>query len=279
MEKIPEAALGLIGGSSSLSIDFPQDLQDPDFDVLAKDAVYQTPYGESPPFTVMQVRGKSQYTALTCRMHGWRSGVSRANASRQIFWVFQQAGVKKVLAEGGVGSLNTLLDPRDILIPHDYIDNSLRKDVDLGTPQLLIMRQPLCPELRSLLFKVAEANPLKRVFNRGVYVVTEGRHFESPAECQMMKNWGGDIVGQSLCPEVYLAREIGACFAGLYVVVNYGEGIVKDWEYQELQDIFYDEAPKLARMLAEAMKLIDLEHSECSCASLRKPTLLKKVYT
>ena len=44
---------------------------------------------------------------------------------------------------------------------------------------------------------------------------TDGRHFESPAEIAML-NGHADIVGQSICPEVYLAREIGACYAGLY---------------------------------------------------------------
>jgi 5'-methylthioadenosine phosphorylase len=58
-----------------------------------------------------------------------------------------------------------------------------------------------------------------RVFIRGTYAVTDGRHFESPAEVAMM-NGQADIVGQSIAPEVYLAREIGACYAG---TVLYGE--------------------------------------------------------
>ena len=50
-------------------------------------------------------------------MHGWRRGVKRADASLQMFWVFAEAGVRKVIADGGVGSLNHLLDPRDVVIP------------------------------------------------------------------------------------------------------------------------------------------------------------------
>lgn len=68
---------------------------------------------------------------LTCKMHGWRTGVSRADASRQLFWVFREAGVKRIIAEGGVGTVNTLLDTRDFLIPDDYLDLSQRKDVGL----------------------------------------------------------------------------------------------------------------------------------------------------
>ena len=60
-----------------------------------------------------------------------------------------------------------------------------------------------------------------------------------------MMNGHADIVGQSLCPEVYLAREIGACYAGLYFTVNYGEGIKEKWSHQDMADIFYDDAQSL----------------------------------
>ena len=49
-------------------------------------------------------------------MHGWRSGVTRADASRQVFWTFREAGVKRIISEGGVGTVNHLLDPRDFMI-------------------------------------------------------------------------------------------------------------------------------------------------------------------
>jgi 5'-methylthioadenosine phosphorylase len=209
-------------------------------------------------------------------MHGWRSGVSRSDASRQIFWLFREAGVKKILAEGGVGSVNHLLDLQDMVIASDYIDQSMRKDVGLEGHYLLIMRQALCPHLRDELIHAAEKRPLGRVFRRGVYAVTDGRHFESPAEVAMLKGHA-DIVGQSICPEVYLAREIGACFAGLYTVVNYGEGVVKDWEHDELSHIFYEDADKIGQILLDTISHMD-DKQVCQCADLRKPTLLKEIY-
>ena len=99
------------------------------------------------------------------------------------------------------------------------------------------MRDSLCQEIREKLIENTKGNYNGRIFTRGIYANTEGRHFESPAEIAMLKGHA-DIVGQSICPEVYLAREIGACYAGLYFVVNYGEGLVKKWSHQELEDIF-----------------------------------------
>jgi 5'-methylthioadenosine phosphorylase len=152
----------------------------------------------------------------------------------------------------------------------------MRKDVSLEGNHLLIMRQAICPHMRTYLLQAASARPLGRIFKRGVYVTTDGRHFESPAEIAMFTGHG-DIVGQSLCPEVYLAREIGACFAGLYTVVNYGEGVVTEWQHSELSRIFHEDAEKIAHIILDAIKVMDDEQT-CGCADLRKPTLLTEIY-
>lgn len=263
----------VIGGSGTLSSNFPLGANDPDVVLVDDDLQFATPYGLSPVFRLFTVAGKS---VLTCKMHGWRRGVSRADASRQIFWVFREAGVKRIISEGGVGTANHLLDPRDFMIPDDYLDLSVRKDVELEGKYLLIMRDPLCAELRGSLIHSTKEHYQGRVFTRGTYAVTDGRHFESPAEVAMMKGHA-DIIGQSLCPEVYLAREIGACYAGLYFVVNYGEGLVKEWSHQDLKDIFYDDAPMISRIILDAIKATPLDGA-CTCRGLRKETLLKGIY-
>lgn len=263
----------VIGGSGTLSSNFPLGAEDPGVILIDDDLQFATPYGLSPVFRLFSVDDKQ---VLTCKMHGWRSGVSRADASRQIFWVFRKAGVKRIISEGGVGTANHLLDPRDFVIPDDYLDLSVRKDVELDGKYLLIMRDALCSEVRSTLVKATQKNYNGRIFTRGIYANTDGRHFESPAEVAMMKGHA-DIIGQSICPEVYLAREIGACYAGLYFVVNYGEGLVKEWSHQDLKDIFYDDAPMVSRIILETIRSLSAE-GKCSCRDLRKETLLKGIY-
>ncbi len=104
--------------------------------------------------------------------------------------------------------------------------------------------------------------------------MTDGRHFESAAEVNLFRQWGADVVGQTLCPEVYLAREMGACYAGIYLVVNYGEGVVKPWEHRELEEIFFAAAPAFGRIVLKALGRVTLD-DDCGCADLRKPTLLR----
>ena len=272
-QQIPAASYAVIGGSGTLSSDFPRASTADDVEILADGLYFRTPYGESPAFRLFSVAGRR---VLTCRMHGWRSGVTRADASRQVFWVLREAGVTRILSEGGVGTVNPLLDPRDFLIPDDYLDLSVRKDVMLDGRYLLVMRDALCAELRQTLIEETKKRYTGRVFDRGIYAVTDGRHFESPAEIAMMQGHA-DIVGQSLAPEVYLAREIGACYAGLYFVVNYGEGI-RPWSHDTLEQIFYDDAPMIGDILLATIRSVSAEETSCPCRSLRKETLLKDVY-
>ena len=272
-QQIPAARYAVIGGSGTLSSDFPCASTADDVEILADGLHFTTPYGESPAFRLFSVAGRR---VLTCRMHGWRSGVTRADASRQVFWVLREAGVRRILSEGGVGTVNPLLDPRDFLIPDDYLDLSVRKDVMLDGRYLLVMRDALCAELRRTLIEETKKRYTGRVFDRGIYAVTDGRHFESPAEIAMMQGHA-DIVGQSLAPEVYLAREIGACYAGLYFVVNYGEGI-RPWSHDTLEQIFYDDAPMIGDILLATIRSVSAEETSCPCRSLRKETLLKDVY-
>lgn len=298
MVNIPSAEFAIIGGSSTFSIDFPAALGESDIELVEEALIFETPFGASPAFKLFKL-GKNN--VLTCKMHGWRQEVTRADASRQVFWVFREAGVKHILAEGGVGAVNHLLNPRDMVVPTDYIDNSMRKDVSLGSSYLLVMRQAICPDLHAKLLsaakrRIAEAAQKllaerkedrdargnagsflgRRVFERGIYANTDGRHFESPAEVTVLKQWGADIVGQSICPEVYLAREIGACYAGVYLVVNYAEGVVEDWSHEELSDIFYGESEMVGRILLDALRLVSAGGEGCECGTLRKPTLLKE---
>lgn len=272
-KKIPQADYAVVGGSGTLSSDFPANVQAQDVKVIEDDLHFMTPYGQSPAFRLFSVGDKQ---VLTVRMHGWRSGVSRADASRQVFWVFREAGVKRIISEGGVGTVNKLLDIRDFMIPDDYLDMSMRKDVMLDGRYLLVMRDALCQELREALIAATKKRFKGRIFTRGTYAVTDGRHFESPAEIAMLSGHA-DIVGQSMCPEVYLAREIGACYAGLYFTVNYGEGIQK-WSHQDMVNIFYDDAPMIGEIILETIRNVAAEDRRCPCLSLRKETLLKDVY-
>lgn len=269
MQNVPFA---LIGGSSTFSISLPEDLNIPGIKIISKNKIYKTPFGKSPALTVFEAGGKK---IVTCKMHGWQADRSRGDSSKQIFWVLREMGVKKILAEGGVGSIDKKMKPGDVFIPDDYIDFSLRKDVKLGNDHLLIMRDPVCSGLRKGLITAMKKVSDYKIYPRGVYAVTDGRHFESRAEVTALKRLGSDAVGQSFCPEVYLAREIGACYCGLYLVVNYAEGVIPEWDYDKFKYLFHSESKRIGKVLTDTIiNLNSNSKDECSCGNLRMKTLL-----
>jgi len=268
--EIPAAEWAVIGGSGTCGCSFPEDAG-AGARLLEDNLSFETPFGPSPSWRLFETAAGKR--CLTVRLHGWREGVSRGDASRQVFSVLHRAGVKNIISEAGVGSLNPLLDPRDIVIPDDFVDLTTHRDpTPVAGGNLLVMRDPVCPRLSGALEASARTHAHGRVFGRGTCVVTEGPRFESRAEIRMMQPMG-DIIGQSMCPEVWLARDIGACYAALYIVVNYAEGVVRDWEHPVLARIFEEEAPVQSRTILEAIDAT-ADTGDCDCGDMRKPSLL-----
>ena len=81
-----------------------------------------------------------------------------------------------------------------------------------------------CPELRRSLIEALQAGPFP-LHSQGVYVATAGPRLETPAEIRKFKLLGGDLVGMTLVPEVFLARELEFCYVALCYVVNFADGI------------------------------------------------------
>ncbi len=273
---MPNADFAIIGGSSTFSVSFPEDIGDDNISIISKDEVYPTPFGDSPPMTLFEIAGKAPKKVITCRMHGWMGDRTRADSSRQIFSVFKEFGVKKVLAEGGVGSIKKSMKPGGIFIPNDYIDFSVRKDVSITNDYLLVMREPVCPVISKSMSSIVKSRDRYTLFETGVYAVTDGRHFESCAEVRALGILGADAIGQSFVPEVYLAREIGACYCGLYLIVNYAEGVVPEWDYHKFKGLFYSEPKNISSILLDTVKSLNADEEKCSCRQLRIETLLKK---
>ena len=85
------------------------------------------------------------------------------------------------------------------------------------------------------------------------------------------------MVTMNLVPEVYFAREIGACYAALELVSNYGEGLVSaDWTgpgaFKEFQRRW---SRPTADAILYALKRIDPLDESCGCSGHRWPTIIQ----
>jgi 5'-methylthioadenosine phosphorylase len=60
-----------------------------------------------------------------------------------------------------------------------------------------------------------------------VYAVCEGPRLETPAEVRMLQRMGADLVGMTLAPEAFLARELEMCYHPVAYVTAYAEAAEK----------------------------------------------------
>jgi 5'-methylthioadenosine phosphorylase len=274
MSTVPTLAHAIVGGSGTAAIDFPEALGDPRVQVVGDPITVPTPFGQSPPVKrlALQREDGGVREALVARMHGWQVGVDRRSATLALFWLFREAGVRRVIAEAGAGSILQNFRPRDLILPHDVIDLTPSVSGQLDPEHVVVMRAPFCPELRAAMWEPATrwaTDKATRAFDRAVYATTQGLRFETAAEIAAFARMGADIVGQAISPEVYLAREIGACYAAITVVLNYAEGVRPKWDYERIQEIVQDDARTMGHLLLDAVARTP-EVPACPCRSYRK---------
>jgi purine-nucleoside phosphorylase len=64
-------------------------------------------------------------------------------------------------------------------------------------------------------------------YDEGVYAWFLGPSYETPAEVQMARRAGADLVGMSTVPEAVALRHMGVEVAGISLVTNYAAGIAE----------------------------------------------------
>ena len=186
-----------------------------------------TPFGASSPIHRFR-HGEISYLFLS--RHG-ESGYSitapfvnyRAN-----IWALKEMGVERIISWSQPGGINPKMKPGDLITPTDAIDMTRnRKSTYYENSGLGFVRmsEPFCREVREQLFAAAEAATGETPHAEGVYCCTEGPRLETPAEIRMFAQWGADLVGMTLLPEAFLARELEICYGSLCLVSNFAEGV------------------------------------------------------
>lgn len=139
---------------------------------------------------------------------------------RALIYAAKASGATQVLAADLVEPLTPLLEPGDLLVPADTIDQTRLRPFTFFVGKgygFIKLNPPFCPALmKSLLASARSVTP--RAFQGATYVGTDGPREATPAERQMFRTWGADILGTGLLPEAYLARELELCYGALTAV-------------------------------------------------------------
>lgn len=189
-----------------------------------------TPFGEAGPVLCFALAG--QQCAFLSRHGGeGRLGLTPPFINYHAnLWVARELGASRILSWNSAGSLVRSLEPGTIAAISDVIDWTRRRRPTFGDrlPERQPVKGPLFdPELRQRLVTLA-ARTGHRVAPGATYAATEGARLETAAEIRLLAAGGAELVGMTMVPEVFLARELGLAYASLCWVSNYATGIRYD---------------------------------------------------
>jgi purine-nucleoside phosphorylase len=137
-------------------------------------------------------------------------------------------GAGRVLLTNAAGGVNDGFAPGDLVMISDHLNltgwNPLTgpNDDRLG-PRFPDMSEVYSKELRARLAAILTMRSVPR--KEGVYAWFPGPTYETPAEVQMAKRLGADLVGMSTVPEAIALRHMGADVVAISLVTNLAAGI------------------------------------------------------
>jgi 5'-methylthioadenosine phosphorylase len=143
---------------------------------------------------------------------------------RANIWAMKKLGVAWIISASAVGSLQKKYRPCDILLPDQFLDRTKQSAnhtfFGRGIVAHVAFAEPLCAELRQLLYRHARALKV-RVHNGGTYVCMEGPAFSTRAESLVNHRLGCDVIGMTNLGEAKCAREAEIAYANLALVTDY----------------------------------------------------------
>lgn len=261
--------IGIIGGSG---------LDDPDIMENRQETSINTPFGK-PSDIIIEGEIKGVKCALLAR-HGRKHDIMPTNVNyRANVWAMKQIGCTHLIVSTATGSLQENIKPGDLVIPNDIIDRTTKRaqsfyDGNSSSPNgvcHLPMHPIFCPKVSKIL--IASAKELGfEVHEKGTIVSIEGPRFSSRAESLMFRQWGGDLINMTTCPEVVLAKEAGILYGAVAMATDYDcwrekcEGVTVN----DVLKTFSDNVSKVKEILITAVGNIAKKDWTNDCLQLRK---------
>ena len=221
------------------------------FQVEEKKTV-STPYGQALIYR-LKIEGKD---IIYLPRHGLDHDLAPHKINyRANCWALKELGVHHLISLCAVGSLKEAYAPGDLVLVRDIIDFTKNRistyfDGDLNPLRHLDVSQVYNQEINQVLKDLGERHKVS--LKEGVYLATEGPRFETPSEVKFYAAIGGDLMGMTGAPEVFLANELSMTYNALAYVTNYGTGISQ--ENVELSASFPQVLPLVSSLLGDLLK-------------------------
>ncbi|MBI5788647.1 MAG: MTAP family purine nucleoside phosphorylase [Candidatus Schekmanbacteria bacterium] len=192
-----------------------------------------TPFGFAAPLHLFSPPDTAPFIFLSRHGEtGYQISAPFVNYRANI-WALKEMGIERIISWSGPGAISPKFKPGEYVIPHDLIDFTKNRSSTFyskGGLGFIRQNQPFCPQGRQALLDTLNDAGLT-AHPQGVYLCTEGPRLETGAEISYFSQTGADMVGMTLIPEAFLARELEMCYSALCYITNYAEGI-KDLPYR-----------------------------------------------
>ncbi len=210
--------LACIGGTAAYDL-----LRDGAF-VARRLGAQETPFGRSQPVYLCESRF-GQFLFLSRHGEtGYDLAPSFVNYRANIY-ALKLLGVRSIVSWSETCAINHNYRIGQFVLVNDLIDETVsRRNTFFENQGIGVVRQwpVFCPSLRNAYATALETERCRHT-DAGVYVCVEGPRRETAAEARKYAAYGGDLIGQSLAPEVFLAKELQMCYASLCYVARYAE--------------------------------------------------------
>jgi purine-nucleoside phosphorylase len=138
-------------------------------------------------------------------------------------------GAETLIVTNAAGGVAPEIVVGDLVLISDHV-NMMGDNALVGWPgpeggnPFVPMRHAYDPDLRAIALDAARETGVPLVA-RGVYFGLLGPSYETPAEVDMLRGLGADIVGMSTVPEVIAARALDMRVLGISLVTNAAAGV------------------------------------------------------
>ncbi|WP_326798000.1 purine-nucleoside phosphorylase [Streptomyces sp. NBC_01808] len=159
------------------------------------------------------------------------------------------AGCKTVVLTNGCGGLREGMRPGQPVLLCDHINLTAASPIEGA--HFVDLTDLYSPRLRALCKQVDAS------LEEGVYAQLPGPHYETPAEIEMLRRLGADLVGMSTVLEAIAAREAGAEVLGISLVTNLAAGMTGEpLSHEEVLQAGRDSAARMGGLLAEVLRRV-----------------------
>ena len=271
MADLPQATIGVIGGSGLYQMDGLSDVQD---------VRVETPFGAPSDAITVGRLGDVSLAFLPRHGRGHRLNPTEVPARANI-WALKRLGVQWVFSVSAVGSLREDYAPLHLVVPDQIFDRTRLRSGSFFEGGVVVhasFADPFCPHLSDLLWETMSGLDDITSHRGGTLVCIEGPLFSTKAESRIYRQLGCDLIGMTALPEAKLAREAELCYATIACVTDYDvwreseEAVTVEMVVSNLQKNVAN-AQRIIRALAGKLPT-DRSASPCGCASALENAIL-----